>query len=179
MVKTVIRYSKIYNFCFLRDYDVKELNKQWQLVQDCGKMFEPIHKKYIAKILKLIPKYTGVQWGKYCDEFIPIYIMSLYGPGFHQPLTLRIRKDPYLMLSMLIHELVHNNFPPTQYAKRMDSENCTDSVTFKILDELGIKDEKYPLMLTKFTVRRFGKKYKPNSFDVNQETIIKYLGRKK
>jgi hypothetical protein len=100
MVKTVLRYSWIYNKQFNPEYTKEDLKK---LKEKCWR-FERLYEEKIEKILKLIEKETG-EWER---KFIPIYIIENH-KSFSDPLTLKYRNDEKLMIVVLIHELLHNN----------------------------------------------------------------------
>ena len=100
MVKTVIRYSWIYNKQFNLEFSREDLKK---LKEKC-KNFEKTYEKYIDTVLKLIEKYTK-EWKR---KFIPIYIVKNH-KSFSDPLTLKYMDDEKLMFVVLVHELLHNN----------------------------------------------------------------------
>ncbi len=100
MIKTIIRYSWIYNKQFNPRYTQENLK---ELKEKCWS-FEKIYREKIEKVLKLIEKETG----KWKRKFIPIYIVQNH-KSFSDPLTLKYRDDEKLMFVVLVHELLHNN----------------------------------------------------------------------
>jgi len=101
--KTELRYSIVYNKMFNEKFSREDLIK---LKQDSEK-FEKLYNKYIDQILELIEKYHKKEWNY---EVIPIYIVKDAPNCFSDPLTLKYYKNEKMMLVLLAHELLHNNF---------------------------------------------------------------------
>lgn len=132
-------YSKVYFDCLNRH---KRVNRTWEDVVKLGRMFEQKYSKEIKKIIELIPKVLNQEWE---EETIVVYIVDWPGPSFSHPLTLKVREDLLLMLTILTHELIHHfrlNKP-----RGVEREKEINDYTKKIFDEIGINvDEQIKLM---------------------------------
>lgn len=126
MVKTVLRYSWIYNVQFNPKYTKEDLKK---LKEKCSG-FEKLYKEKIKKVYKLIEKHTG----KWKRKFIPIYIVENH-KSFSDPLTLKYRNDKDLMFVVLIHELLHNNIK-RKFESSKELHNYMKPILREIIIEL-------------------------------------------
>lgn len=100
--KTEIRYSRVYNKQFGKNFSKNGLNR---LKKKCEK-FQDLYNRYIKTILKLIEKYHNKKWK---HSFIPIYVVKNAKRSFFDPLTLKYKENEKMMLVILAHELLHNN----------------------------------------------------------------------
>ena len=122
----------IYNKMFNKEFSRKDI---WKLKENC-KDFEELHKKYIHKILNMIEKCHRKKWNY---QFIPIYIVDRVPNCFSDPLTIKYFKNPKMMLVLLAHELLHNNFVGKWDFK--DSEELhkyMEPILNKVIRDLGI-----------------------------------------
>lgn len=151
MIKTVIRYSWVYNnFLNSGKYSYKEHEK----FKKSNKKFEKLYKKNISKIISLIEKCTkNRKWGY---RFIPIYIVKnkiIKMRSFSDPLTLKAledngkKRDTKAMLIVLIHELIHNNLPHKEQIRRGYSKNeeFVNEITKKVCNDLNIDLKNGPI----------------------------------
>lgn len=102
-MKAVLRYSYIYNKVFNEKFTHDDLIK----LKEDSKRFKILFEKKIDKIIELIEKHHSKEW-KY--HFIPVYIVMDAPYCFSDPLTIKFYKDEKMMLIILAHELLHNNF---------------------------------------------------------------------
>jgi len=180
--KTEIVYSWPYIYALNLNLSKEEILALYKKIRDFGeKRFKPLFNKYIDAILDTIPKVTGYKWEK---NYIPIYLMSMRGQSFSFPLTIKIREDRLLMLVILIHELVHNNFYPRGKEKmaepdfasrRLLEDMAVDLVTREVVKKLEIKAYKQIKISSDFSSNHFlkgkNKKIKPLPINLTKETI--------
>lgn len=111
-----------YNFSYVYH---KNLNKHnpadvnWEKIKGYGKKFISKYKNAIEEIVKIIPKVTGKNWKK---REIEVYFVSWKGPSFSKPLTLKVRRDMLLMLTVLTHELLHNILDDKKSGMELEEE---------------------------------------------------------
>ena len=150
--KTELRGSLIYNKFFDRDFSRKDYLK---LMKDSGK-FEKLYKKYIKKILQLIEKHHNKTWKR---KFIPIYIVKNTPYSFSDPLTLRYRDNPKMMLVVLAHELLHNNsFGKRKFKNSYDLHKYMEPILNKVIRALPLELKKELDTLNKKTMALTKKK---------------------
>ena len=141
--KTEIRFSWIYNKKFNKEITVPEFIK---LKTDCRDFIE-LYNQYIDKILNLIGK-NNASWKR---EYLPIYVVDAEIKSFSDPLTIRYRNNPKLMLLILIHELIHNNLTK-KYKKPSIAHQIINNVYDRVIDELELKGfEKARELYAKFS----------------------------
>ncbi|MCD6464279.1 hypothetical protein J7L02_02020 [Candidatus Woesearchaeota archaeon] len=173
-----IKYSWIYNKQFYLDLSIEEFNnKIWNRVLAIGKRFEKLYNKYIDRIVELIPKYSGFDWGECCETFIPIYLVKKPGPSFSDPLTLKVRSDLKLMLVILTHELCHKNMEGV-IDDPLLRENVMNLTTKFVFKDLKLNVENQLEKLFQFTEQRFKKHYKPLSIDLSKTSVKQFLTSK-
>ncbi len=182
--KTEIIYSWIYNKQWNKDLPPADFLNLYKKIENIGKSkFEPLYKKYINKILNLIPKFTGYKWE---ESYIGIYLVKKQEvSSFSVPLTLYVCDDVSFMLTSLIHELIHLNFYPRKkikmrepdfFARRFLEDMAVDLVTKKIVEKLNLS-ECIKIMdrggnLKYRTKELLGnKKIKPLPINLDRETI--------
>ncbi len=125
-----------YNFSYIYH---KNLNKHnpasvnWGKIKVHGKKFVSKYENTIEEILNIIPKITGVGWKK---NEMEVYFVSWKGPSFSKPLTLKVRKDMLLMLTILTHELLHNALDNKKPGIKLEKE--INNYVVKIFDKLNI-----------------------------------------
>lgn len=130
--KTEIRYSRIYNRLFDKNFSKKDY---FELIKDSEK-FEGLYKRYTKKILQLIEKYHYKSWK---GDFIPIYIVKDFPHSFSDPLTLKYNKKEKMMLVILAHELLHNNsFGKKKFKNSKDLHKYMEPILNKIISDLPI-----------------------------------------
>ena len=130
--KTEIRYSIIYNRMFNEKFSREDMKK---LKEDCKK-FEELYNKNISKILELIEKHHKKEW---TYSIIPIYIVRDIPNSFSDPLTLKYFDNEKLMLILLAHELLHNNFAGKMNFKNPEElHQYMEPILDKIINELSL-----------------------------------------
>lgn len=139
--KTEIRFSWTYNKMFNESLTPSEFIESKNEIQE----FSNLYNKYIKKILQTIED-NNEPWQR---EFIPIYIVFGKIRSFSDPLTIKYRKDPKLMILILIHELIHNNIRE-RYKNPSLAHKKINMIFEKVLTDMnfdGFEDakEKYKL----------------------------------
>jgi len=130
--KTEIRYSWIYNKIFNKDFTRQDFIK---LKDDCKK-FEEVYNKYITKILELIEENHKKEW---MYKFIPIYILRDAPKSFSDPLTVKYAENENMMLVILTHELLHNNFVGKwDFKNSEDLHKYMEPILNKIISKLPL-----------------------------------------
>ena len=109
--------------------------------------FSNLYNKYTKKILQTIEDNNN-PWQR---EFISIYIVFGKIRSFSDPLTIKYRKDPKLMILILIHELIHNNIRK-RYKNPSLAHKKINMIFEKVLTDMnfdGFEDakEKYKHLL--------------------------------
>lgn len=127
--KIDVRFSFIYNKKFNPDFTVSDIFK---LKKDSRSFVELIN-KYIKDILNLIES-NNEPWER---EYIPIYIVSGKIKSFSDPLTIKYRNNPKLLLLILIHELIHNNLTK-KYKNSSDVHKAIDKIYRKVVEDLDL-----------------------------------------
>jgi len=129
--KTKLIYSYIYgkrfDSGFCDDYICK--------LQILFKEFKKIYNKYINEILEVISKESNI-WEV---EYIPIYLTINIIP-FSNPLTLRYNNNPKYILTVLIHELIHNNINK-KFINREELHKYIKRIMDKVINNLSINLE--------------------------------------
>lgn len=128
--KIEIRFSFIYNKKFNPSFKLADFLK---LKQESVSFVELVNKN-IKKILYLIAKHNE-PWKR---EHIPIYIVSGNLKSFSDPLTLRYRGDHKLLLLILIHELIHNNFNK-KFKSSEALHKKIDEIYQKVINDLNLE----------------------------------------
>ncbi|MCH7850736.1 MAG: hypothetical protein IH845_03790 [Nanoarchaeota archaeon] len=137
------KYSKVYFDCLNQH---KKINRTWEDVVRLGGMFEQKYSEETNKIIDLIPNILNQEWS---EEIIEVYIVDWIGPSFSHPLTLKVREDTLLMLTILTHELIHHlklNKP-----KGIEREKEINDYTQMIFDKLEINIEKQIKTMREFS----------------------------
>lgn len=142
-MKLKFNYSKVY-FDQLNTY--KRVNRSWEEVVRLGGMFEQKYSEEINKIIEFIPQILNQDWQ---EEFIEVYMVDWLGPSFSRPLTLKVREDMLLMLTILTHELIHH-FRLTK-PKGIEREKEINDCVEKIFEKLGINIEEQIKTMRKFS----------------------------
>lgn len=144
-------YSEVF-FDSLNKY--KKVNRTWEEVVKLGRMFEQKYAKKINKIIDLIPIILNQEWK---NEIIEVYIVDWLGPSFSHPLTLKVREDFLLMLTILTHELIHHF--KIDKPKGLEREKKINDYTELIFNKLGIDVKEQIKIMQEFSEKRF---LKPN-----------------
>ena len=131
---------------FNQEFSRTDLTK---LKQDCNN-FEKLYNKYVNKILKLIEKHHRKEW-KY--KSIPIYIVKDAPNCFSDPLTLKYYENEKMMLVLLAHELLHNNFAGKwNFKSSKELHKYMEPVLNKIIIDLNLNLEEELKILNKKTM---------------------------
>jgi len=133
-------YSNIY-FRSLNRH--KSVATTWDKVKSLGNSFE---KRYSSEIIKIPSLIEKVSSKKFNEKELECYLIDWAGPSFSNPLTLKVRKDPLLMLVILTHELIHHvtggKITPKKHQKIND-------LTEEVIKKLGLKAEDQMAFLRK------------------------------
>lgn len=144
--KTELRYSRVYNKLFNEKFSRDNFIK---LKQDCEK-FEMLYNKYIHQILRLIEKHHKKEWS---HQFIPIYIVKDSPNCFSDPLTLKYYENEKMMLVLLAHELLHNNFAGKwKFENPEELHKYMEPILNKVILELDINLKKELEIMNKKTM---------------------------
>lgn len=146
------------------------------------------YKKYI---LETISKLIGCGW---VEKDINIYLTSpkRRGPSKAFPLILKLRKNPYLNLYFLTHELVHRFFclcDPRSFANefhpkkdREEKEAMTDFLTRKVIRKLfgrrtaeKLKEKEQKIVTSRYLEKceKIIEKYE-RKYDLDKKTLLDY-----
>lgn len=166
--KLEIIYSKSFTRAL---YDGFEFDEDWQDIMAKGQYFEKYLDRYEKNILRLIPKFTGVDWKKFKRSIIYIYIKHKE-PGFLDPLTIPAKANPEIMLALLISKLVMLNLNFSAQSAlgglggkvEKDEENKTfadiaNSVTLQILESLGLNTDSFLKYLDLYYLHQYQKNF--------------------
>ena len=131
-LKTELRYSRIYNRLFDKDFSWEKIIN---LRKDCEK-FEKLYNENIENLLRLIEK-NHLKYWKY--DKIPIYIVNEKFPfSFSDPLTLKYHKNPRQMFVVLSHELLHNNLGKKKFKNKKELHIYMEPILNSIIKEMPI-----------------------------------------
>ena len=129
--KVEIRYSLIYN----KVLNLNLKNGEFNSLKEKSKDFEKLFHKHINQILKIIQE-ENEDWQR---EYISVYIVKANKKSFSDPLTLRYREDYKLMLLVLIHELIHNNFKE-KFRDFDELHKKIDSIFRRVIGKLKLEN---------------------------------------
>ncbi|MBI5037357.1 MAG: hypothetical protein HZC01_01430 [Candidatus Kerfeldbacteria bacterium] len=126
----------------------------WQRIIRIGADFEKIFEQTQARILELIPQYSGYDWAEHADAVIPMYLVNT-PPSFAHPLTLAVNEEPGEMLEDCIYQLAHRNmyfgFPSEELR-----QSYTQAVVDHVLAGLNLLENRAPAIdLTSKTVKDY------------------------
>ncbi len=138
-MNTLIVCNKEYARSFRKALTERDFENVWETILHYGKQFYyEKYKPHITSILQQIITYTGLEWKLFAPAEVPIYIVDMDGPSFSDPLTLKVRPNIEYMLTVLIHELIHVNFPSHLIKRDFLYEEIINQVTLKICGNLNI-----------------------------------------
>lgn len=138
-----------YNFSYVYHKNLNKYNPasvNWEKIKAHGKKFISEYKNTIEEILNIIPKITEMDWKK---NEIEVYFVSWKGPSFSKPLTLKVRKDMLLMLTILTHELLHNILEDKKSGIVLEKE--IKNYVVKVFNKLNIDIDKQIKQMEEFS----------------------------